>query len=120
MSKNHQLNAEQLQLAWALIKSIRRRLDKLANGDRELRFAFNRKVAKELMFDERGTATERKKLKAAKLAKQRGRCALCRVPLPARGAVLDRKRAADGYTAENTRLLCVACDQRVQQRRRYS
>jgi hypothetical protein len=34
--------------------------------------------------------------------------------------VLDRLQAVDGYTPENTRLICNECDKKVQRERRYA
>ena len=62
----------------------------------------------------------RRALKVLKREAQSGRCVLCRVSLPKVGAVLDRLKAMDGYTAKNTRLLCQACDTAVQIKRGYS
>jgi ribosomal protein L44E len=92
----------------------------VAGNDRELLFAFRRKVAKELSYDERSKPIERRKLKLAKRKEQSGRCAICQNELPASYNVLDRFRAADGYTAENTRLICEPCDRKVQASRGYA
>jgi hypothetical protein len=51
---NPRLNIQQTLLANDLLALIRHQLDELSQGDRELRFALNRKVAKELIYDERG------------------------------------------------------------------
>ncbi len=107
------LTKEQLSIANELLDSIRRRLNELSGQDRELRFALNRKIAKELFYDERSKPLERRKLKADKMSDQNGKCFICDSPLPGRGAVLDRYKAIDGYTSENTRLICQACDTRT-------
>jgi hypothetical protein len=91
----------------------------LSNGNAELLFALRRKLAKELVYDERGKPMARRRLKSLKRLEQVGRCALCNEPLPERGAVLDRFVAILGYTAENTRLLCPDCDAKVQRERGY-
>ena len=62
----------------------------------------------------------RRKLKALKREEQGGKCNLCEGLLPERYAVLDRLEAMDGYTAENTRLLCKECDDRVQTERGFA
>jgi hypothetical protein len=118
--KNRQLTLEELRnLATPLLKSVRARLNKLSRGDQGLLFALRRKLAKELIYDERGKPIARVKLKSEKRGEQRGGCKLCRKTLPERGAILDRLNAMKGYTAKNTRLLCPACDARVQQERRW-
>lgn len=82
----------------------------LSGGDKELLFAYRRKVYKELMHDERSKPMVQRRLKQLKMREQEGLCPLCNESLPERGAVLDRSRAVDGYTPENTRLIHAACD----------
>ncbi|AZU16544.1 hypothetical protein AC612_05445 [Xanthomonas citri pv. fuscans] len=82
----------------------------LSGGDKELLFAYRRKVYKELMHDERSKPMIRRRLKQLKMKEQQGICPLCNELLPERGAVLDRTQAVDGYTPENTRLIHAACD----------
>lgn len=60
-----------------------------------------------------------RKLKEQKRAEQDNKSAECGCSLPARYAVLDRREAMNGYTAENTRLLCASYDSRVQAGRGY-
>jgi DNA repair exonuclease SbcCD ATPase subunit len=117
---NRNLTAGKLEKAVALLDEIRLQLNRLARGDPALLFAYRRKIAKELSYDERSTPMFRRKLKAQKRKEQGGTCPLCRKPLPDKYAVLDRLRAADGYTPENTRLICAECDRRVQSERGYT
>ncbi len=107
---NPRLTSEQLKHAHALLDEVRERLRALSGGDPELLFAYRRKVAKELTYDERSKPMERRRLKLLKMKEQGGVCPLCNEALPERGAVLDRTRAIDGYTAENTRLIHPHCD----------
>ena len=100
---NPRLTPQQLELARALLDEVRERLRVLSGGAPELLFAYRRKVAKELTYDERSKPMERRRLKLLKMKKQGGVCPLCNEALPDRGAVLDRARAIDGYTAANTR-----------------
>ena len=116
---NRQLTAAELKQANALLDEIRDRLERLSAGDPALLFAFRRKVFKELTYDERSSPTERNKLKARKMVDQRGLCTICGKPMPEKYNVLDRLRAEDGYTAENTRLIHAACDTEVQKSRGY-
>ena len=111
---------ERKRLADPLIAEVRHRLKELSNGDGELLWALRRKLAKELGYDERGKPMQRRMLKLKKMAKQRGLCALCNNELPEKYAVLDRLKAMDGYTEENTRLICSTCDARLQEERGYS
>jgi hypothetical protein len=99
---------------------IRAGLQKLAGDDADLLFALRRKVYKELTYDERDKPMVRRKLKAQKRAEQGGQCPACSQPLPDKYCVLDRFSAATGYTAENTRLICQACDIATQQSRGYA
>lgn len=106
-------------MAAPFLTSIRESLAKLCGENPELLFALRRKIAKELGYDERKKPSHRKKLKREQRVKQGGLCKLCGEELPERGAVLDRLNAMNGYTAENTRLLCPTCDARLQQERGY-
>lgn len=120
---NRRLGTEELKLANSLLDLIRSRIDELAGADERLRFAYRRKVAKELQYDERGKPTHRIRLKARKRRAQNGMCANDRVApheLPTKGAVLDRLLAEDGYTDENTRLLCPDCDAQFQADKGYT
>lgn len=117
---NRNLTPDELELARELLKSIRERIEALAGGDADLRFAYRRKIAKELTYDERSGPMARRKLKAQKRKDQLGLCARCHESLPEKYAVLDRLVAAKGYSAENTRLICEKCDREVQTERRYT
>jgi len=103
-----------------LIGDVRSQLEKVTSGDKSLLWALRRKLAKELIYEERGTPTQRTKLKAIKRVEQNGICILCQNPLPTKGAELDRFEAMLGYTAENTRLVCHSCHIADQQRKGYA
>jgi len=92
----------------------------LATGDRLLLFAYRRKIIKELGYDERGKPVARAKLKAQKWRLQSGKCAHCREDMPLKYSELDRKDAADGYTAENTELVHAKCHQERQAAKGYT
>ena len=107
-----ELSEEDRKKAKALLAELRVKIDEAAAGDETLRFQMKRYIGKRLEFDERGTPTHRRRLKAQKRESQRGLCASCDDPLPERGAELDRFKAIDGYTAANTQLLCHGCHQK--------
>lgn len=107
---NRQLTPKELERANALLDDIRSKLEALSAGEKDLLFAYRRKVFKELTYDERSKPMVRRKLKDQKWKEQRGLCAICRKELPDKYAVLDRLNAADGYTKENTRLIHQECD----------
>jgi hypothetical protein len=69
---NRQLSAEESVHANALLDSIRARLRGLAGEDRDLLFAYRRKVYKELIYDERDKPMVRRRLKALKREEQGG------------------------------------------------
>lgn len=117
---NRNLTPSELDLARALLNDIRDRLAALSEGDADLLFAYRRKIAKELGYDERKHPMARRKLKTQKRKQQGGICACCPDKLPERYAVLDRIVASKGYTAENTRLICEKCDREVQAERGYT
>jgi hypothetical protein len=117
---NRNLTSEELERANGLLAEIRTRLRALAADDPLLLFAYRRKVVKELGYDERGKPVVRAKLKSLKWGQQNGKCAHCAADLPLRYSELDRKNAADGYTADNTELVHAACHQARQQEKRYA
>jgi hypothetical protein len=111
------LSDEDRAAAITILDELRGRIATVAGEDRERLFQIRRYILKRLEFDERGTPTQRRKLKDAKRRSQRGLCALCQGPLPERGAELDRFRAIDGYTARNTQLVCHSCHQKAEAER---
>jgi len=116
---NRNLTPKELAQANALLDNINTRLIKLAHGDKELLFAFRRKVFKELSYAERSKPAIRRKLKALKWKEQGGKCHRCKKPMPEKYSVLDRVNAVDGYTAENTHLVCPECNIKTQKERGY-
>jgi hypothetical protein len=66
-----------LKQANELPKEIREKLTVLADGDPLLLFAYRRKIAKELQYDERGKPGDRRKVKAIKWGQQNGKCTHC-------------------------------------------
>lgn len=117
---NRTLTPFELANANALLDEVRSRLTALAAGDASLLFAYRRKVFKELMYDERSKPAVRVRLKKLKRGKQAGLCAICAGPLPEKDSVLDRFHAVEGYTEENTRLICRPCDLRLQTERGFA
>lgn len=117
---NRRLTISELEKANELLDHIRSCVDHLSAGDTELRFALNRKVAKELTYDEREKPAVRRKLKMVMRKLQDGLCAQCKEPLPARYTVLDRIQASLGYTPENTQVICETCDRRIQNERSFA
>lgn len=117
---NRNLDKDELGKANELLARIRQDIDALAGGDPELRFAYRRKVVKELGYDERSKPGVRAKLKALKWGQQNGRCAECGEEMPIAYSELDRFRAADGYTPENTELVHAKCHQARQAAKKYT
>lgn len=117
---NRNLTPDELKRANELLADIRERLTKLAGGDPLLLFAYRRKMAKELGYDERGKPSVRKQLKAIKWGQQGRKCAHCGEEMPLRNSELDRKNAADGYTEENTELVHHSCHQERQAAKGYA
>lgn len=116
---NPTLTKEQLVLANELLASVRSDLARLAGDDLALLFAMRRKIAKELVYDERSKPAHRRRLKKAKIVEQNGMCPVCDKSLPESDNVLDRTEAIHGYTTANTRLICRGCDTNVQRSRGY-
>ena len=117
---NRQLTNEELECANVLLREIRAKLGALSQDDVDLLFAYRRKVYKELTYDERSKPMVRRKLKFLKRTQQLGLCAICQKDLPEKYAVLDRHRAVDGYTTENTRLIHSDCDVEFQTSKGYA
>jgi UTP:GlnB (protein PII) uridylyltransferase len=117
---NRRLTADELIQANALLDLVREKLQTIAEGDRELLFAYRRKIAKELGYDERSKPMVRRALKRRMRALQLGLCPICKQALPETYCVLDRFNAVDGYIETNVRLLCQTCDHQVQKDRRYA
>ena len=69
---NRNLTPEELDKANALLEEVRARLNVLADGDEAALFAYRRKIAKELTYDERGKPMHRRVLKAKKMGEQEG------------------------------------------------
>jgi RNase P subunit RPR2 len=108
------LSEDDRRKAIEILKQARAQIDGAAGGDSELRFQLRRYVIKRLEFDERGTPTQRRKLKEMKRKFQRGLCYDCAQPLPEKGSELHRLQAIEGYTEANTRLLCRECHQKAE------
>ncbi|WP_213805201.1 hypothetical protein [Granulicella sp. dw_53] len=98
-----------------ILEQVRTQLNQIAGEDPDLRFQLRRYILKRLEFDERGTPTQRRKLKELKRKFQRGLCFQCATPLPVKGAELHRLLAIEGYTEANTQLLCRSCHEKAQQ-----
>src|ERR1700678_3807130 len=114
------LSNEDRTKAIAILESVRSRLGEITGEDPERLFQVRRYILKRLEFDERGTPTQRRRLKEQKRRSQQGLCALCHGELPQRGAELDRFRAVDGYTAGNTQLVCHSCHQKAEAQRGFA
>jgi hypothetical protein len=113
------LSEEDRAKAIAILESVRRQVAEAAGDDHALTFQMRRYILKRLEFDERGTPTQRRKVKDAKWKSQRGLCAVCLGKLPERGAELDRFKAIDGYTVGNTQLVCRSCHQKTEEERGF-
>jgi RNase P subunit RPR2 len=117
---NRRLSKDELDKANSLLNEVRAKLIDLSSDDKDLLFAYRRKIAKELGYDERSKPMVRRKLKALMRNAQSGICPICNKPLPTTYTVLDRINAAGGYVESNVRLICEACDRQVQMERRYA
>jgi hypothetical protein len=115
-----ELSEENRAKTLPILERVRAEILVVAGDDKALIFQMKRYIAKRLEFDERGTPTQRRKLKDQMWKKQRGLCALCNEELPMRGAELDRFKAIDGYTEENTQLVCHTCHRSTQEARGFA
>ena len=118
---NPQLTSEQRQQLFVpLFLHVKEELDRLSAGDPRLLWALRRKLAKELVYLERGTPSYRKRLKDKKYVEQVAFCAICGEILPFKEIELDRKEAFLGYTPENTRLVHHKCHRTEQAKKKYA
>ncbi len=113
---NRQLDEQERKKAGELLGRIRSELKLLSGGDQNLLFAYRRNIYKQLTYDERGTPTQRRIIKAQKLIQQNYKCANpdCNKDLRGIESDLHRFEAAPGYTLENTELLCHPCHRKQQ------
>lgn len=119
---HRRLDDAQRKIVAELLAQVRQQLSQLSSDDPELLFAYRRKLAKELIYDERSKPSYRHALKRRMRAHQNGMCAITeggQHPLPDKYCVLDRFDAPKGYVFENVQLICEPCDRRIQQRRGY-
>ena len=114
------LTTEQATAANDLLLDIQRRLEKLSGGDKRLLFSLRRRIYIRLSYDERGDPAHRRKLKELKWKMQRGKCAIGGEDLPISGAELDRLDPVEGYTPENTRLVCHEHHRKQQEERGFA
>ena len=118
---NPRLTPEQrVTLYQPLFEKIKADLETASGGDPKVLWALRRKIAKELIYLERGRPVDRKKLQIQKYIEQSGLCTICGKKLPERGAELDRKEAFLGYTSENTNLVHHDCHVSDQQKKGYA
>jgi len=118
---NPQLTAEMRKRLFApLFNKVKAELIRVAAGDDRVLWAMRRKLAKELVYLERGKPMHRKRLKEKKYVEQVALCAFCGRVLPYRNAELDRIDAFKGYTMENTRLVHRTCHVADQKRKKYA
>jgi hypothetical protein len=103
-----------------ILESIRGQIKEAACDDQAIAWALRRFIFTRLIYDERGTPMQRKILKLKKMISQKGLCFDCGGELPTTGAELDRISAMDGYTAENTHLVCHNCHRKSQEERGFT
>lgn len=116
---NPRLTPDQLDLARTLLDEVRARLVNLSSGDKELLCL----PPQGLQGADARRAQQADGPAALEAAQDEG--AARALPalqelLPERGAVLDRARAINGYTLQNTRLIHDACDVAHQSAKRYT
>lgn len=119
---HRQLDDEQRKVLAELLTRVRAELNQISGDDPELLFAYRRKLAKELVYDERSKPSYRHALKRRMRSHQNGMCANVeggQHPLPEKYCVLDRFEAPRGYVFENVQLICEQCDRRIQEQRGY-
>ena len=114
------LTAEQREQTQKLLAKVRDDLATLASGNPAVLFAMRRRVFIRLLYDERGTPAERKRLKKQKRLEQNNLCPRCNEPLRDKDAALDRRAQMGGDTPENTELIHQHCHREDQRLRRFT
>lgn len=117
---NRNLDPDELKRANLLLDEIRTKIDALASGDSLLKFAYRRKIYKELVYDERGKPMARRQLKLLKWGLQKGKCAHCDLDMELAYSELDRQNAVEGYSLENTELIHANCHRIRQAAKAYT
>ncbi len=120
MTANRRLTDSEQELGRTILQNTREQLKEVAKDDAGLLWALRRYLYVRLHHDERGKPMQRKILKLKKMVEQKGLCAVCGKELPKRGSELDRMVAMDGYTEENTRLVCHECHRKMQAERGFA
>lgn len=117
---SRKLTAAEIAQADAILTRVKNDITTAAQGDPVLLFALRRRTFIRLMYWERSTPAERRKLQRIKFAEQEGRCAICGKAMEQAGAELDRLDPVPGYTVENTRLVHHACHVADQKAKGYA
>jgi hypothetical protein len=116
---NRRLSDAERVVGHRILESVRDLIEEASIHDKSMGWALRRFVYTRLMHDERGKPMQRRILKLNKMISQRGLCFECGEELPKRGAELDRIQAMDGYTEENTHLVCHKCHRKSQEERGF-
>jgi hypothetical protein len=119
-SKNRRLSPDEQMAAKQTLDQVRQLIKQAAREDKAHIWALRRYIYIRLQHDERGKPLQRKMLKLKRMVSQKGKCAICGESLPERGAELDRFNAMDGYTEQNTRLVCHRCHRKSQEERGFA
>jgi len=107
-------------MARRIVEDVRKVIADGSGGDAALVWAMRRYIYIRLQYDERGSPIHRRLLKLKKMVAQKGKCALCGVELPERGAELDRFDPMKGYTEENTQVVCQKCHREGQAKKEFA
>lgn len=113
------LTSDERVAARRIFDAVRAMINEEAAGDVQLAWALNRKVAKELVYIERGTPAHRRKLKKLVREQQGNRCAIVDHELPIMGAELDRLDTMKGYVEGNVRVVCHGCHRKEQESKKF-
>ena len=119
MATNKRLTEDEREAAKEILAKVRAEIERASGGKKDLAWAIRRYIYIRLQHDERGTPIRRKMLKLKKAAAQKGKCARCGDDLPERGANLHRLDAMEGYTDDNTELVCPKCHREQQAERGF-
>lgn len=113
---SRKLTKAEAAVADAILDRVKADIEAAAGKDPVLLFALRRRTFIRLMYWERKTPAERRKLQKFKYAEQAGICAECGRPMELQGSELDRADPVLGYEPDNVRLIhheCHVADQKA-------
>ncbi|UDL95525.1 HNH endonuclease [Lichenihabitans sp. PAMC28606] len=106
---SRKLTKHEAEQADAILERVKADITREAGDDPVLLFALRRRTFIRLMYWERSTPAERRKLQKLKYAEQDSKCAICGEEMEMVGSELDRFDPVLGYNPLNVQLVHHEC-----------